>query len=195
MCLSKRATSISAMVFRASVQYVLEKPLFLMGCNILLGLVVPIAARLAGNNDPYDNQISHVFGQGSICVAMDFPGWMEAATTMFFFTGLLHSYGMIKIYQHCKREWEGENSKKFLLAFVAFEIFCVNCFWLVGLFSPVLDHSIDTVYAHSIPYVALQMCFFFWVIFLIAFVRPTGVGKIRAVSWQHGCTLRSTGLF
>ncbi|CAE7445481.1 DnaJ-1 [Symbiodinium pilosum] len=135
------------------------------------------AARLAGNNDPNENQISHVFGQGSICVAMDFPGWMEIATIMFFITGLLHSYAMIKVYQHCKSEWEGKNSKRCLAAFVAFQILLVNCFWLVGIFNPVVDHSVDTVFAHSIPYVGLQVCFFFWVIFLLAFVHPTGVGR------------------
>mmetsp|Transcript_42856 Transcript_42856/g.100097 ORF Transcript_42856/g.100097 Transcript_42856/m.100097 type:complete len:113 (+) Transcript_42856:57-395(+) len=99
------------MVCRAVAQFLLEKPLFQMGCGILLGLIVPVVARLAGNNDPNENQISHVFGQESICVAMDFPGWVEVATVMFFFAGLLHSYAMIKVYQHCKSEWKAERSK------------------------------------------------------------------------------------
>ena len=166
----------------------LEKPLFQMGCGILLGLIVPVVARLAGNNDPNENQISHVFGQESICVAMDFPGWVEVATVMFFFAGLLHSYAMIKVYQHCKSEWKAESSKRCLLAFVAFEILCVNCFWMVGLFSPVLDHSVGQVFAHTIPFIVFQFFFFFWVIFLMAFVPPKDVSKIRAVSWYHGCT-------
>ena len=174
------------MVCRASLQFLLEKPLFLMGCNIVVALIVPITARLAGNADPDENQISHVFGQGSICVAMDFPGWAEAATTMFFITGLLHSYAMIKVYHHCKSEWEGKNSKRCLTAFVAFQILLVNCFWLVGMFNPVLDHSVATVFAHTIPYVGLQVCFFFWVIFLLAFVRPTGVSRVQKVSWHPG---------
>ena len=171
------------MVCRVVARFLLEKPLFQMGCGILLGLTVPVVARLAGNNDPNENQISHVFGQDSICVAMDFPGWVEVATIMFFFAGLLHSYAMIKVYQHCKSEWKAESSKRWLLAFVAFEILCVNCFWMVGLFSPVLDHSVGQVFAHTIPFIVFQFFFFFWVIFLMAFVPPKDVSKIRAVSW------------
>ena len=185
--LSKGGNSV-VMVCLAMLKYVVEKPLTLMACNIILSLIVPIAARLAGNNDPEENAISHVFGQGSICVAMDFPGWMEAATTMFFFSGLLHGYAIVKVYQHCKNEWQGRCSKICLVAFTAFMILCVNCFWLVGIFSPVLDHSIDTVFAHSIPYVALQISFWCWAIFLMAFVRPVGAGKCRTVSWCHGWT-------
>ncbi|CAE7608643.1 DnaJ-1 [Symbiodinium sp. CCMP2456] len=164
----------SEMVCLASFKYVLEKPLTLMGCSIILSLVVPIVARLAGNNDPDENSISHVFGQGSICVAMDFPGWVEAATVMFFITGLMHGYAIYKVYRHCQSEWQGKFSKRFLQAVAAFVILTTNCFWLVGVFSPVLSHRVDTVFAHSIPYVGLQIGFWCWAIFLMAFVYVFG---------------------
>mmetsp|Transcript_42856 Transcript_42856/g.100096 ORF Transcript_42856/g.100096 Transcript_42856/m.100096 type:complete len:148 (+) Transcript_42856:407-850(+) len=54
---------------------------------------------------------------------------------------------------------------------------------MVGLFSPVLDHSVGQVFAHTIPFIVFQFFFFFWVIFLMAFVPPKDVSKIRAVSW------------
>ena len=33
------------------------------------------------------NALSHVFGQSSLCVAMDFPGWSEAALIVFLLSG------------------------------------------------------------------------------------------------------------
>jgi len=72
---------------KTCVQSLFSMPFKVLGVNILIMLFVPALAKLAGNHDPDANAISHVFGQETICVAMDFPGWREAANVIFFLSG------------------------------------------------------------------------------------------------------------
>lgn len=58
-----------------------------------------------------ENAISHLFGQTSICVAMDFPGWFEAAGVCFFIAGLFHAFALYQIYRYCKGLWGGTLGK------------------------------------------------------------------------------------
>eukprot|EP00434_Breviolum_minutum_P021152 symbB.v1.2.018664.t1/scaffold1499.1/size115214/6 len=87
----RRFTNSAAMPLVASiktcVQSLFSMPFKVLGVNILVMLFVPALAKLAGNHDPDANAISHVFGQETICVAMDFPGWREPATVIFFLSG------------------------------------------------------------------------------------------------------------
>ena len=46
-------------------------------------------------------------------------------------------------------------------SFVVFEILCLNCFWMVGLFSPVFQ-SLGQVIAHTILFALFQLFFFFF---------------------------------
>eukprot|EP00490_Sorites_sp_Unknown_P010523 CAMPEP_0114668698 /NCGR_PEP_ID=MMETSP0191-20121206/36730_1 /TAXON_ID=126664 /ORGANISM="Sorites sp." /LENGTH=254 /DNA_ID=CAMNT_0001922425 /DNA_START=54 /DNA_END=818 /DNA_ORIENTATION=+ len=161
-------------------QVVFARPFLVLGVNIVLMLIVPVLARLAGNNDPDANAISHVFGQASICVAMDFPGWFEAAGTIFFFTGIVSGYAVYKVYAHCKELWGGKQIG--LTIFMGIVIVMMNLFWMVGLFNPVLNHSYGTVLAHTLPYLGMQLAFYSLIIFEVIMLPPV-CGKCRKVTW------------
>lgn len=175
---------------KAYVHALFARPFTVLGVNIIVVLIVPAIARLAGNSDPDENAISHVFGQASICVAMDFPGWVEAATTIFFFSGLSSGYAVYTIYLHCKEMWGGKQVP--LSIFMGTVILLMNLFWMVGLFNPVTDHSYGRVLAHTLPYLGLQLAFFALMVFVLIALRPV-CGKCRRVSWYTMTVLYMLG--
>eukprot|EP00438_Fugacium_kawagutii_P005488 Skav209956 [mRNA] locus=scaffold2335:72694:89070:- [translate_table: standard] len=97
--------------------------------SLMTMMIVPVLAKIAGNNDPDENAVSHVFGQGSVCVAMDFPGWFEAATVVFFLAGISSGYAVYTIYKHCKELWGGKQLG--LSVFMGMVILLMNLFWMV----------------------------------------------------------------
>ncbi|CAE7192006.1 unnamed protein product [Symbiodinium natans] len=141
----------------------------------------------AGNNDPQENALSHVFGQQSVCVAMDFPGWSQAALAAFLLSGFIDGWVVIQVYRHCVSTWSEAGASKascrMLAGFFTFVVLCLNSFWLVYFWNPVDNHSPATVVAHTIPYLCLQVGYFLFVAFLLAALRPTSVGTCRKVSW------------
>lgn len=181
LCISATCSWMWAVdLVKAYVHALWARPFTVLGVNIVVVLIVPGIARLAGNNDPDENAISHVFGQASICVAMDFPGWFEAATTIFFFSGLSSGYAVYEIYRHCKEMWGGKQLP--LGIFMGAVILLMNLFWMVGLFNPVTDHSYGRVLAHTLPYLGLQLAYFALMVFVLIALRPV-CGKCRRVSW------------
>merc|ERR1719232_799277 len=81
------------------MDFVRGHPTLIVALAAILRLVVPAIAKLAGNVDPNENAISHVYGQQTICVAMDFPGWWEAASASFFVAGLMDAFAFIQFYR------------------------------------------------------------------------------------------------
>jgi hypothetical protein len=131
-----------------------RRPLLVMAAVLPLNLVVPLIAKIAGNEDPMKNSISHVFGQQSICVAMDFPGWMEAATVVFFLTGLTITWAVMQVYRYIRQRKtaQGEDASPAMLAVVGFQIVTCNCLWMLGLFNPTRKTDSTTVILHTVPY-------------------------------------------
>lgn len=131
-----------------------RQPLLVMAAVLPLNLVVPLIAKIAGNDDPMKNSISHVFGQQSICVAMDFPGWMEAATVVFFLTGLTITWAVMQVYLYMRQRKtaQGEDVSPAMLAVVGFQIVTCNCLWMLGLFNPTKKVDSTTVILHTVPY-------------------------------------------
>mmetsp|Transcript_121527 Transcript_121527/g.170985 ORF Transcript_121527/g.170985 Transcript_121527/m.170985 type:complete len:264 (-) Transcript_121527:165-956(-) len=166
---------------KTCVQSLFSMPLKVLGVNILIMLFVPALAKLAGNHDPDANAISHVFGQETICVAMDFPGWREAANVIFFLSGISGGYAVYTIYLHCKTVWGGKQFGLFI--YTLWVIILMNLLWMVGLFDVVTYHNFGTVLAHTLPYVGIQVAFLSFIGFILLCLRPTDCGKCQQVFW------------
>lgn len=164
--------------FSSTRVWIGERPLFAMVVSVLLKTVVPILARVAGHNDLSRNSMSHVMGQDSVCVAMDFPGWMEAATTMFFVTGLVDCWVVLSTMQHYHDKRGRKTWSPLLVVFVACLVICLQGVFLIGVWNPTQDHHSVTVFKHAMPYALMRLglvCFF---LFLLVALRP---GR----DWKH----------
>lgn len=164
------------------MQWISSKPLKLMGGSLLLKLVVPIIAHLAGNVDPNENAISHAFGQSSLCVAMDFPGWYEAALVVFLVAGLMDEYALFAVWWHFKEEWKASRGKVLgLHVLMVFLALCFGCFFMVSFWNPAASHDSNTVVAHTIPYLGLQLGYFTLALF-VCLALPIEASTCQKVS-------------
>ncbi|CAK9036364.1 unnamed protein product, partial [Durusdinium trenchii] len=166
----------------SAMQWISSKPLKLMGGSLLLKLVVPIIAHLAGNVDPNENAISHAFGQSSLCVAMDFPGWYEAALVVFLVAGLMDEYALFAVWWHFKEEWKASRGKVLgLHVLMVFLALCFGCFFMVSFWNPAASHDSNTVVAHTIPYLGLQLGYFTLALF-VCLALPIEASTCQKVS-------------
>lgn len=166
---------------------VLEKPLFVMSMSVIMKLAVPVMARFAGNIDAQENSVTHIFGQGYICVAMDFLGWMEAASIMFFLTGLLDCWAVVDTLRRYRESNGSKDVRKGwnpqCTVFAALLMACFQGFFLVSIWNPTKDHNSPNVFMHALPYVMLRVGYFSLVLFLMLCFPP---GKDSRHSMKFG---------
>jgi len=182
-----------------AVEFLKGRPMLILVLAAIFKLVVPGIAKVAGNRDPDENAISHVFGQQTICVAMDFPGWFEAAGTCFFVAGLMEAYALFRVYRisllQCGPNEATQLRKCLLAAFFALMAVLSNGFSTIVLFgSPVATPTASTVLWHTVPYVLLQIERILFMLFLLAYMRSNDSVACVKVAW-HVTTILAVASF
>lgn len=149
------------------------RPLALAYMGNVVAMIVPLLARAVGNYDLTENSIVHVFGQATLCAAMDYPGWLEAAAFGFFVAGLMWSVGAYQVISFVKKT---SPRHKFLNALLAFMVLASMSFLSVGFSNPTSDpDDVSVAIQHSVPYVVLQVAGVVWRVFLIVYFQPARV--------------------
>jgi len=168
------------------------RPALVVAASQALRLVVPLVARLAGNVDPDENAISHVFGQQTICVAMDFPGWWEAACTSFLVAGLMDAFAFAQLYRIVLQLRYGEDDvpklrRGLLATFCMLMALMSSLIYLMD--NPVATPTSNSALWHSVPYVMLQIQRTFFIIFLLACLRSNDAIASVKVAWHAAAVI------
>lgn len=161
--------------------FFVKRPCFVMFLAVALQVVVPALARIDGNLDYHQNSMFHIFGSSSICVAMDFPGWAQAATVCFFLGGCANCWALLQIFGRYNRYSNRSEEKKWsasLTVFAAFELMCFFSLFMVGLFNPVNGHDDVWVMFHALPYITLRLGYFLLFIWMNVWYPPKP-------EWRH----------
>ena len=136
--------------------------------------------------DPEKNSLSHVFGQSSICVAMDFPGWAEAGFVTFMLSGFLDTYVVFVVFRHVKTRWQEAGATNCAMnALVVLAVWlslCFNSFFCVFFSNPVTHHRAEIIVLHTVPYLAVQVGFTCLILFQLKFLRPDAA-KCQKIAW------------
>lgn len=178
-----------------AMDFVRGRPALVVAVSQVLRLVVPFVAKLAGNVDPDENAISHVFGQQTICVAMDFPGWWEAACTSFLVAGLMDAFAFAQLYRIVLRLRYGEDDvpkmrRGLLATFCMLMALMSNSFSLIYLMdNPVATPTANSALWHSVPYVMLQIQRTFFIMFLLACLRSNDAIASVKVAWHAAAVI------
>lgn len=167
--------------------FFLSRPFLIMALAIPMRQIVPAVARSVGNEDPDMHSMSHLLGQESVCSAMDFKGWMEAAGAAFIVAGLLDMLGLYQTHRTCIGDpAEGKPLKRCtdLTVFLCLEAFLVASAMLVT--AATLISHIDESYnvlVHSIPYVVHQVSRWLFDVFLLVRLPPADVSRTLMFTW------------
>lgn len=177
-----------------SRSFVTGHPFLILAFSAISRLVVPLIAKLAGNRDPDENAISHVFGQQTICVAMDFPGWFEAAGAVFIVAGLMDAFAFYQFYRIGWKMYGIEDVPE--LRKRLFAMFCTLMAIMSNLVpvmffvdNPVATPTANSVLLHTVPYVTLQIQRVFFNMFLLAYARSYDANVCVQVAWHTAAIL------
>lgn len=214
---NKAASSVAwnglAQIFAAPIAWCHQRPLFVMGVCAMIKGCVPAVAKIAGNIDFHRHERSHMFGYGAICVAVDFPGWREVSSILWFFSGLVDAWVVVTVCGRVQQQG-AQVSRVGLIMLQVFLMTCFSLFWTTGL-EPLfnknqnmnhmdhmdmnmghemnnmggmdmghMEHSGLGLVVHHAPFILMRYGYVVWVIFLAIKLPPDSFGRRLKVFWN-----------